>query len=139
LLPLVLSQLPRLAGVIKQEQAWLRRQMQADPVDGIISDNRYGLYHDHIPSVIMTHQLRVMTGLGYYADQCIRRVHYRYLNRFNEVWVPDVPGHPNVSGALAHPSILPDRTKYIGLLSQYTNDSIATTGPQHLLILLSGP
>lgn len=137
-LPVLLAQLPRLAGVIKQERAWLRRQMQTYPVDGIISDNRYGLYHDHIPSVIMTHQLQVMTGLGRYADQYIRRLHYRYLNRFEEVWVPDVPGAPNLSGALGHPSVMPEHTKYIGLLSQYEPESRSQPG-EHLLILLSGP
>lgn len=137
-LPVLLAQLPRLAGVIKQERAWLRKQVQTDPVDGIISDNRYGLYHDHIPSVIMTHQLQIMTGLGHYADQCIRSLHYRYLNRFNEVWIPDVPGYPNLSGALGHPSVMPEHTKYIGLLSQYGPEHRSQPG-KHLLILLSGP
>ncbi len=138
-LPVLLRQLPRLTHTIKQEKEWLHRQMQQNPVDGIISDNRYGLYHDHIPSVIMTHQLQIMTGMGSYTDHFIRSLHYRYLNRFDAVWVPDVPEYPNLSGKLGHPDKIPGHTIYIGLLSQYTNDNTSGIMPKHLLILLSGP
>lgn len=131
-------QTPRLLNTIKQEHRWLQNQMENEPVDGIISDNRYGLYHPTIPSVILTHQLQILTGLGKIADHYARKWHYQQLSKFSEIWVPDVAGTPNLSGTLGHPEVLPPHTKYIGLLSQY--DAIPQNAEGNsLLVLLSGP
>ncbi|XZF16509.1 glycosyltransferase [Chitinophagaceae bacterium MMS25-I14] len=134
----LLSQIPRLLLTIKREHDWLLRTVQEHEFDGIISDNRYGLYHDTIPSVIITHQLQVQTGMGNFADQLMRQQHYSYLQRFHECWIPDIPGNINLSGTLAHPGQLPKSSRYIGLLSQMQEQPIPG-GEPHLLILLSGP
>ena len=137
----LLTQLPRIRKTIVTEHTWLRNLCDNRQIDGIISDNRYGLYHDAIPSVIMTHQLMVRSGMGRVADLAVQTIHYQYLNRFRETWVVDAPGATNLGGALSHPARLPERTKYIGLLSQFEEASGGATntadGP--LLILLSGP
>lgn len=104
----------------------------------MISDNRYGLWHPRIPTVILTHQAAIITGLGHFADRLIRSLHYRQLARFGQTWLVDTPGEPNLSGALAHPPVLPRNAAYVGWLSQLQ-------APQRLedqgyvLILLSGP
>ena len=55
----LLSQLPRIQKTITAEHKWLQQLSHEIKIDGIISDNRYGLFHDTIPSVIITHQLNV--------------------------------------------------------------------------------
>jgi UDP-N-acetylglucosamine transferase subunit ALG13 len=134
----LLSQLPRLLRTIRHEREWLEQQIKEQGFDGIISDNRYGLYHGSVPSVIITHQLQVQTGMGSFADQLTRQQHYTYLQRFNECWIPDVPGMPNLGGTLSHPAVMPAAAKYIGLLSQMQPNEITGAG-SHLLVLLSGP
>ena len=132
-------QMPRLAGTIRMEHEWLNNLTQQRQFDGIISDNRYGLFHNTIPSVMMTHQLQVQSGMGDAVDHLLRRMHYKYIQRFRSCWVVDVPGKPNLSGKLAHPQALPNNAQYVGLLSQMADAVRASPTEAHLLILLSGP
>lgn len=134
----IFAQLPHIARTIASEQKWLLHICATRQIDGILSDNRYGLFHSSVPSVIITHQLRVLTGMGNIADRAVQKLHYRYLDRFNEVWVPDVQGDDNLAGKLSHTTIQPHRTKYIGLLSQFDESPSENAGGP-LTILLSGP
>ncbi|HXS37803.1 MAG TPA: glycosyltransferase, partial [Flavipsychrobacter sp.] len=133
----ILTQLPRLYRTIRKEHEWLLQQTAKHNFDRIISDNRYGLYHARIPSVIMTHQLQLQSGINNTADDELRKLHYKYLDHFNECWVVDVEGTPNLSGKLAHPQKLLDNTHFIGLISQFE----ASHNPEEktLVVLLSGP
>ena len=130
--------LPKIYRAIKAEHGWLATHLKALNIDGIISDNRYGLYANGIPSVILTHQLEVQTGMGRQANRVAQKIHYRYLQQFDEVWVPDVQQGEGLAGRLAHPDQLPANVQYIGLLSQFQYNTI-NTDHTHLLILLSGP
>ncbi len=136
----IFSQLPRLVKVIKYEYQWLVDVCKKHSIDGIISDNRYGLYHVTIPSVILTHQLNVQTGLGRVPNQIVQKLHYRLLNRFSATWVVDSLEYPGLGGELSHSEILPRNSQYIGLLSRFHLDkqiSNQSNGP--LVILISGP
>jgi UDP-N-acetylglucosamine transferase subunit ALG13 len=130
------GQLPKLLRAVKEEHNWLGRLVKERKLDGIISDNRYGLYNKSIPSVIMTHQLQIQTGMG--MDRTLMRLHYRYLENFAQQWIVDVRGDNNLSGALAHPNALPANAHYIGLLSQLTPAPNIVQGNK-ILVLLSGP
>jgi UDP:flavonoid glycosyltransferase YjiC (YdhE family) len=132
-------QLPRLLRVIKEEHRWLQKVVEEEGIDLVISDNRYGLYHPTVPSVILTHQLLVQTGYGPRADRWLQRLHYRFLNRFHQCWVPDAPGEENLGGLLSHPDVLPRvPVFYTGPLSRFTNSpGSIEKGP--LLVVLSGP
>ena len=107
-------------------------------IQGIISDNRYGLYHSVIPNVIMTHQLNVQTGLGKLPNKIIQNIHYKYLDKFNKVWIVDVEGNNNLSGNLSHNTRLPKSSEFIGLLSQFEGINTVVSNHLKLLILLSG-
>ncbi len=139
LLLTLLWQIPRLLGVIRREHNWLRRLATAEKIDGVISDNRYGLWHPHIPSVIITHQPGVQTGLGQLSDALARKMHYHFLRRFKAVWIPDAPGRPGLAGSLSHQPILPRNTAYMGWLSQFRKRPAYEGKSKHILILLSGP
>lgn len=136
-MPMVINQVPSLLRTIRKENDWLKETVRQYNIDLVISDNRYGLYHNTVPSVIITHQLNIITGLGSMADNILRRLHYRFLNRFNNVWVADVQQSPGLAGRLSHPASLPHNTQYIGLLSQV--EPVTTANSGYLLVLLSGP
>ncbi len=138
----LLSQLPGIKKTIRSEHLWLQQIAAGRVIHGIISDNRYGLYHPRIPSVILTHQLQVRTGFGALPDRAVREIHYSYLNRFTATWVADTAGPDNLGCALSHAARLPLHTTYLGLLSCFSPSGPASppdspTAP--LLVLLSGP
>lgn len=123
---------------VKQERRWLKRFLQQKRVDLIISDNRFGLYAAGIPTVFITHQLQIKTGLGGWADELTRRWNYLRLKQFSLCWVPDVADSPSLSGELSHPSKMPPLpVRYIGPLSRL--EACAANGGGGLLIVLSGP
>lgn len=124
---------------IKQERRWLQHFLTNQPVDALISDNRFGLYATGIPAIFMTHQLGIKTGLGSLADLVARRWNYRRIERFTTCWVPDKAGSPSLAGALSHPTRMPAiPVEYIGGLSRF-EPCTDNTGVGGLLIILSGP
>lgn len=139
----LLGQIPKILKAIKREHQWLQEQQAIHKFDAIISDNRYGLYHTRVKSVILTHQLQIQSGSGAFADYILRKLHYKLLERFHQCWVVDVAGDNNLSGKLAHPQALPHNAKYIGLLSQFDAhtkiDLSSSIDPYNILMLLSGP
>lgn len=134
----LLKQLPGILKTIRKEHKWLQKVIEKENIDGVISDNRYGLWAKRKPCVIMTHQLSPISGLGKRVDNIIRRLHYQQLKKFTDCWVVDIAGSNNLSGKLGHPYIFPENAHYIGLLSQLEDARIEKV-PGSLLILLSGP
>lgn len=138
-IPNLLKQLPRLLKTIKYENEWLNILLAERKIDAVISDNRYGLHNDNIPCVMMTHQVLAKTAMGAFADDLLSKIHYKHIKKYDECWVIDVAGKPNLSGTLAHPHKMPENAKFIGLLSQIAEETVPVTTEEHLLILLSGP
>lgn len=142
-LPRILRQAPRILRTIRIEHRWLRSLIKEERIDGIISDNRYGLHHPRVPCVILTHQLSPRTGLGAMMDGFFRRIHCRALEKFGVCWVVDTAEAPGLSEALAHPPVVPKRARHIGLLSQFSDGSsnvlFRDVQDGSLLVLLSGP
>lgn len=133
-------QIPKVLRAIRRERRWLRKLLQSERFDLVISDNRYGLYAEEVRSVILTHQLQVVSGMGKAADRIARKLHYRLLGRFTACWVVDNPGSAGLGGVLSHPAAVPRNARYIGWLSQFPAPpkEVRETSGQ-VLVLLSGP
>lgn len=132
------SQIPTILRSIRYENAWLQETKQTHQIQLVISDNRYGLYSQQIPSVFITHQLTIKMPFQW-LEKWVQRINYHYINRFTACWVPDLAGTENVAGLLAHPKKFPAiPVSYLGLLSRFT-----TTDNQSIeydyCVLLSGP
>lgn len=135
----MMQQLPRVASAIQHENSWLKEMLVREHIDGVISDNRFGLYTSKIPSVFITHQLRIQTGLGQLADDVAQRVNYRYINRFSQVWVPDFHGPQNLAGILSHPTFMPaTNVVYVGPLTRMHQRSPVNEAGG-ILFIFSGP
>ena len=136
----LLFQMPGILSKIKQEHEWLKQAVKEHKLHGVLSDNRYGLHHSTIPTVIMTHQLHVLTGLGSAADGILQRLHYRQLNKFGSTWIADTEAAPGLAGKLSHTEHMPERYSYIGLLSRFATPVVPEPqGGGGILVLLSGP
>lgn len=135
----LLLQFPKMAGNIRREHRWLQHFLQQEPVDAVISDNRFGLYTSSIPSIFITHQLAVKTSLGSAADRLAQRINYRFINRFTSCWVPDFQGEAAIAGELSNPIQRPGiPVDYLGGLSRF-HPCPDATAKKPLLVILSGP
>ncbi|MCU0435629.1 MAG: glycosyl transferase family 28 [Bacteroidia bacterium] len=132
----LLMQTPRVMRVMRAEYHQLDTLISQRNYTAVISDNRFGIRSDRVPSVCITHQLHLQTPPGFGMAATFNR---RMLGRFQQIWIPDLPGAGNLSGALSHDGpALKIPQHFIGPLTRF--HSPATKSPAtHLLVLLSGP
>jgi predicted glycosyltransferase len=136
---MILKQIPALNEQIRSEKKWLQDFITTQPIDQIISDNRYGLHHHGTQNILITHQLGLRSGIGSWADQVLQWMLTQLLKHFHEIWVPDHEGEPNLSGELGHPKYKPPvPVKYIGPLSRFTQTNRSCI-PKKITVVLSGP
>mgnify|MGYP003339457003 CR=1 FL=1 len=135
----MLRQIPAIKKAIRYEHEWLKKMFADLPFDEVISDNRYGLHHPNINSIIITHQLRIKTGLGSLTENILQRWNYTYLEKFDQCWIPDLENDHALAGELSHPDRKPSMpVTYLGPLSRFISLNIPTR-KNKLLIILSGP
>ncbi|WP_317168159.1 glycosyltransferase [Leptobacterium flavescens] len=125
---------PKILQAIKKEKKEVDKLIEKERLNGIISDNRFGVRSKKVPSVFITHQLNVLTGNTTWLSS---KMHQSIIKKFDECWVPDTEGKPNLSGKLGHlkNSRLPIR--YLGPLSRLSKKDLPEL--YDLMVILSGP
>jgi hypothetical protein len=150
----LLLKIPTLLRQIKRENRWLAETVRNYKIDGLISDNRYGLYYKGLYCVFITHQVYIQSGsgagkwsdrpgiIGRWVDKQILKWNYKFISKFSGCWIPDQPGSNSIAGALTHPPEIPlpppTPFQYIGILSRF-HFSEKKQKKNSLLILISGP
>lgn len=135
----IFMQIPKIISAIRKEHRWLKKMIVKYEFDAVISDNRFGLHDKRIPTIFITHQLSIKSFSGKWSDKILQKWNYKYINRFNQCWVPDFAGENNLAGELSHPVSPPAiPVKYIGLLSRFEKKEGGEL-KDHLLFILSGP
>jgi len=130
----LVAQLPKMFRAIRSEKALVRKIIDKYQIEGIISDNRLGVYSKKVPSVFITHQLNVLSGK---TSWFTTKVHSKYISKFDVCWVPDTDKIPNLSGKLGHLEKPLKNTIYIGPLSRFEKDTLPLR--YDLMVILSGP
>lgn len=130
----LLLQIPHIISAIKKERKTVAHLIDQENIAGIISDNRFGVYSKKVPSVYMTHQLKVLSGKTTFITT---KIHQQFIRKFDECWIPDVEENPNFSGDLGHLKKLHFNLKYLGILSRFQPKELEIK--YDLLLLLSGP
>ncbi len=134
----ILLQGPKILLTIVREHKWLQKIIRDFKVDMVISDNRYGLYTKQIPCVFITHQLRIKARHAW-LEILIQKINYRYINHYDECWVPDFDADLNLAGSLSHPAKMPAvPVKYTGPLSRFAPQKKVEKKYDYLFII-SGP
>lgn len=133
----IIRQLPKLFIAIQKEKQFLDQLIEKDQFDLIISDNRYGIYHEQIPSIILSHQLNIQAPIG---KRGINILLHKYLNRFDYCWVPDDEKHA-LSGSLSSSKGVKVAIEYIGALSHFMDQTLIADESKvdAFLAILSGP
>lgn len=139
-LPMTVSmglQTPKLIKSIGKEHQELERLISEHQIDGVISDNRYGMYSNKIPSIIISHQLFIQTP---FLQKTLRKLIQKFLKKFNACWIPDFANHNNLSGKLSHENVSIKNTVFIGPLSRFEKTEVPDfVHKRPLMIVLSGP
>ncbi len=130
----LIKNLPKMITAILDEKKMVKSWIRKHGIDGIISDNRLGVFSRKIPSIFMTHQLNVMTGnTTWFTSKC----HQHIIKKYDECWVPDSDETVNLTGELGHLKTKELNIKYIGPLSRMRKKE--TPKVYDLMIILSGP
>ncbi|HRP39211.1 MAG TPA: glycosyltransferase [Chitinophagales bacterium] len=132
------KQMPSLLLALVREQKATKVLAEIHQVDFIISDNRYGCYHNKIKSIFITHQLypKMPDGASL-LQNVVNKISANRIKKFSECWIPDFPNKTNLSGNLAHPPL--PNCKYIGSLSRFSNLQNSSNKKYKVFALLSGP
>lgn len=125
---------PSLLKTIKREKNVTDSLVRSENISGIISDNRFGVRSKDVPSVFITHQLRVLSGSTTWLSS---KLHQNIISKFDECWVPDHLGIKNLSGDLGHLEGYTSTIKYLGPLSRFEKQDLPKK--YDLLVILSGP
>lgn len=133
-----------LMGIIK-EHILLKKIIRQHCIDGVISDNRFGLWYRELPCVYMTHQVKIKAGKNLkMVEHLFYRLHKSFISKYNMLWIPDVAEAPSLSGELAHGFELKTCHKFIGPLSRFELTANHKAVPDEtfvadVLVIISGP
>lgn len=110
-------------------------------IDIIISDNRYGLYHKKLKTILITHQLWIQFPSPFKPFEFLGRWFVRYqAQKFTECWIPDSPKNFKYSGKLSQPRKMPNNIRFIGLLSRFHGLTVSQQAITWDLVgVVSGP
>jgi len=136
----IFLQIPKILISIKRENRWLANFLAHTQVDAIISDCRFGLHSKHVHSVLITHQLNILSPFGRLSTQLLRKWNYKFINRFHQCWIPDYQHSPGLAGILSHPHHLPATpVDYIGCISRMDGANAIPEKKFDVVVILSGP
>lgn len=125
-------QTPRILKAVAKERKVIEDYVDMhDDVVGIISDNRFGVRSERIPSVYITHQIQVRSGWTTFLTSF---VHQRIIRKFDECWIPD-DEKSSLSGKLSAVKKNIGQ-KFMGTLSRLTFEKKESN--YDLAVILSG-
>tara|TARA_R110001583_G_scaffold35585_3_gene118239 strand:+ start:46831 stop:47754 length:924 start_codon:yes stop_codon:yes gene_type:complete len=130
----LLLSVPSVILAVKKAKKIVSQLIEKENLKGVISDNRFGVHSNKVPSIYITHQLNVLSGKTTFITS---KIHQNIIRKFDECWVPDIETKENLSGKLGHLKSHAFNLKYIGVLSRFKHQK--STIKYDLLVLLSGP
>jgi UDP-N-acetylglucosamine transferase subunit ALG13 len=129
----LLLKTPAIIAAVIKEKKMVSNLIEKESISGIISDNRFGVHSNKIPSVYITHQLNVFSGNTTWITS---KIHQYLIKKFDVCWVPDVATKDNLSGKLSNLKSTKISIKHIGVLSRFNYKKISKK--YDVLLLLSG-
>lgn len=129
------SQFLKIKRAISAEHDAINHWVKNNPVDVIISDNRYGCHNPDVQNIFISHQLNLQIP---FASRIVNLQHAKQLRPFSEIWVPDVE-HSTYSGELSNPKWIDTAVpiKYIGIKSRLKKRVVKKE--YDIAAILSGP
>ena len=99
-IPCLMMQAPKILRWIIRDHRALKRIVETEHFDLIISDNRFGFFTNKTRCVYMTHQLVVPVRIQpHWFEHITSACHRLFWRQYDEVWVPDYDARLTVDGA----------------------------------------
>jgi predicted glycosyltransferase len=117
----------------KKQYKWTAALLKDQAFDLIISDNVYGVYSAELPSILITHQLK---PLSFILSRKVANEIASWINRFEEVWIPDL-GENGIAGGMLQNSEVTIPKRFLGNISRFKFDKIEKDIDN--LAIISGP
>lgn len=134
----VLLQTPKIALAILKEHFAIKKLISKNNISAIISDNRYGLFNNKVPSVFISHQILFKPPKIFsFIEIWLWLFTASFAQKYTFSWIPDVAGVVNLSGELSHKFPLPANGRFIGPLADIDDD--VEPIDCDILVLISGP
>ncbi len=141
----VAADFPQMLKASAKAHTLLEKIVEEQNIDAVISDNRYELWSEKVPTIFMTHQLNILLqGILSSGRPVIKKIINSFIIKHNELWIPDFENEPNLSGKLSHVQKMPLKNSFfIGPLSRFEGVKTETNKQNEndldALCLLSGP
>jgi len=139
----LIREAPRLRRLVSAEQRWTENICAQHGITLVISDNRFGCFSRKVPSIYITHQVRIAFPKPFHIFEKLgEALHLRIQRQFKKVWIPDWQNEDNLAGRLSHSGIVDGLHQFIGPLTRFAPATALEKMANKdcdLLILLSGP
>jgi spore coat polysaccharide biosynthesis predicted glycosyltransferase SpsG len=140
----ILAKVPSLIFHVIREHYRVKKIIRQYHINILISDNRFGLWNNEIVTVYLTHMLVIPMPKAFrFMEIAGMLLHRAVIKKYNYCFIPDLPGHLNISGRLSHTGKLPSNVRFIGILSRFTIQGMASCEEpgrfSHNTIIISGP
>ena len=128
-------QLSKIRNAIAREHDQLKKILDENNFDLVVSDNRYGCWSTRVKSIFICHQLNLPmpTGFGWFRPFA-NYFHNRLIKKFHQVWIPDLPGGAGLSGDMVATN---EPSTYLGTLSRFKK--FPAELKYDVAVILSGP
>lgn len=115
---ILLGQLPSYLQNIKNENSQLDRIIVDEGIDGVISDNRFGLYSKQVPCALISHHLSpIASGFAKIFEKRAQKFIRDKIQCFDFCWIPDYADRW-LSGNLSELNEETDNLRLVGPLTR---------------------
>ena len=138
----LLRQLPSALIWMHREKKLVAKLLKKYNPDYIFSDNRYGVRHPKVRSILITHQLMLKLPKSIsWLEKPVHLLIKRLVSRFDLCMIPDNDLLDSLAGDLVHKYPLPENARLIGPLSRFMDEypNFQTDCKYDLLAIISGP
>lgn len=112
--------IPRIIKAAYKEHRYLKKLVENEKIELIISDNRFGMWHKKVHSVYITHQILIKMPRGLKCLEPFGRfLHRKIIHRYTECRIPDNKGGNSLAGDLTQTLPHPENARFIGPLSRF--------------------
>ena len=119
----------------RRQMEWMSENVAGLGITHIISDNLYGVFHPVLPSVIITHQIGILSP---FFKSRFDKYMAIWLSKFDSVWIPDSPGKNSLAGKMLDNDYYKGKKEFLGSISRFPKGEKQEKDIDNLVIL-SGP
>jgi uncharacterized protein (TIGR00661 family) len=128
-------QIPKILAAIWKEDKLIKKVVEKEEINIIISDNRFGCKSKNTKNIFITHQINIITPFKP-LEWLVNKINHFLINSFDECWIPDYEGQNSLAGRLSK-VINIKNAKYLGALSRMEKIDIPIK--YDIIAVISGP